>query len=90
MAALTPCTRESQGMAMSIERFQRGIGTVWAFEPHKKARTYCPLWRARHPARNEQRCQFNDSNGALELPNGAGVLTLVAWLLWMLQLVNVT
>ena len=35
-------------------------------------------------------CSDRESNGALELPNGASALTLVAWLLWMLQLVNVT
>ena len=32
----------------------------------------------------------DDSNGALELPNGASALTPFAWLLWMLQVVNVT
>ena len=35
-------------------------------------------------------CSDCESNGALELPNGASALTARAWLLWMLQVVNVT
>ena len=35
-------------------------------------------------------CSDRESNGALELPNGASALTLVAVFEWMLQLVNVT
>ena len=41
-------------------------------------------------SRGARRCQLKVSIGALELPNMAGALTPVAWLLWMLQLVNVT
>ena len=68
---LTPLRRrESRREMMSVQRFQWGIGRG---EPFNR-------WRGTHRAvhgesRGVRRCQFNDSIGALELPNGASALT---------------
>ena len=69
---------------MSVERFHRGVG---------RAQSPCS---APIPVNSADRRETSSnvsstaSIGALELPNGASALTQLAWLLWMLQFVNVT